>query len=59
MRYGRRGATTQSIVMRSRSGTVRIVNGEHNREKLEAYLKSTGLSMSEGAPVPIGSGTIL
>ena len=54
VRYGRRGASTQSIVMRSRSGTVRIVNGEHNREKLESYLKSTGLGLSEGAPIPAG-----
>ena len=54
VRYGRRGATTQSIVMRSRSGTVRIVNGEHNREKLESYLKSTGLGLSEGSPIPAG-----
>ncbi|MCW2960936.1 MAG: glpX [Thermoleophilia bacterium] len=52
VRYGRRGATTQSIVMRTRSGTVRIVNGEHNREKLEAYLHSSGLSLSEGSPIP-------
>jgi fructose-1,6-bisphosphatase II len=56
VRYGRRGATTQSIVMRSRSGTVRLIHGEHNREKLEAYLKTTGLSLSEGAP--IGAGTV-
>jgi fructose-1,6-bisphosphatase II len=59
VRYGRRGATTQSIVMRSRSGTVRIVNGEHNREKLEAYLKSTGLALSEGSPIPAGTGVTL
>jgi len=55
VRYARRGATTESIVMRSRSGTVRIVHGEHNREKLEAYLTSSGLSLSEGAPVPAGT----
>ncbi|MCW2920786.1 MAG: glpX [Thermoleophilia bacterium] len=59
VRYGRRGASTQSIVMRSRSGTVRIVNGEHNREKLESYLKSTGLGLSEGAPIPAGTGITL
>lgn len=59
VRYGRRGATTQSIVMRSRSGTVRIVNGEHNREKLEAYLRTTGLSLSEGSPIPLGTGITL
>ena len=54
VRYGRRGATTESIVTRARSGTVRIVHGEHNREKLEAYLKSTGMSFSEGAAIPTG-----
>lgn len=59
VRYARRGATTQSIVMRSRSGTVRIVNGEHNREKLEAYVNSAGMSLNEGAPIPAGSGTVL
>jgi fructose-1,6-bisphosphatase II len=55
VRYGRRGATTESIVMRSRSGTVRSVHGEHNREKLEAYIQSTGMSLSEGAPLPAGT----
>jgi fructose-1,6-bisphosphatase II len=29
-----RTATTESIVMRSRSGTVRRVRAEHNRSKL-------------------------
>lgn len=56
VRYARRGATTESIVMRSRSGTVRIVNGEHNREKLESYIKSIGLGLAEGAPLPAGTG---
>ena len=32
--YDSRGATTQSLVMRSRSGTVRRVRAEHNRTKL-------------------------
>jgi fructose-1,6-bisphosphatase II len=59
VRYGRRGATTESIVMRSRSGTVRIVHGEHNREKLESYIKSIGLGLSEGAPLPAGTGITL
>ena len=45
--------------MRSRSGTVRIVNGEHNREKLESYLKSSGMHLGEGAPIPAGSGTVI
>jgi fructose-1,6-bisphosphatase II len=59
VRYGRRGASTESIVMRSRSGTVRLVHGEHNREKLESYLKSTGLGLSEGAPIPAGTGVTI
>lgn len=32
--YGRRGATTESMIMRSRSGTVRVVSSEHSRSKL-------------------------
>ena len=32
-----RGATTQSLVMRSKSGTVRIVNARHRLEKLREY----------------------
>jgi fructose-1,6-bisphosphatase II len=35
VRYqGRRGAVTESLVMRSRTGTVRRVGARHNREKL-------------------------
>jgi fructose-1,6-bisphosphatase II len=34
VRYPRKKATTESLVMRSRSGTVRRVNATHNREKL-------------------------
>jgi fructose-1,6-bisphosphatase II len=37
VRYqGGRGATTESLVMRSRSGTVRRVSARHDREKLRA-----------------------
>ena len=54
VRYSRRGATTESIVTRARSGTVRTIHGQHNREKLEAYLNSTGMSLSEGSPIPAG-----
>jgi fructose-1,6-bisphosphatase II len=37
VRYqGDRGATTQSLVMRSRSGTVRTVSARHDRSKLRA-----------------------
>ena len=34
---GARAATTESIVMRSRTGTVRRITATHNREKLRAY----------------------
>lgn len=34
VRYPRKKATTESLVMRSRSGTVRRVKATHNREKL-------------------------
>ncbi len=37
VRYRGESAWTQSIVMRSRSGTVRIVNALHRREKLKKY----------------------
>jgi fructose-1,6-bisphosphatase II len=35
VRYTQDGAITESIVMRSRSGTVRIIEGQHPRDKLE------------------------
>jgi len=35
--YDRRGATTQSLVMRSKSGTVRMINARHNLNKLGAF----------------------
>jgi len=35
--YTNEGAVTHSMVMRSRSGTVRYVNAEHSFEKLERY----------------------
>ncbi|WP_027928508.1 class II fructose-bisphosphatase [Amycolatopsis benzoatilytica] len=35
--YRAGGATTQSIVMRSKSGTVRMIDGYHRLEKLRAY----------------------
>jgi fructose-1,6-bisphosphatase II len=35
--YDRNGATTQSLVMRSRSGTVRLVNARHRLDKIQAY----------------------
>jgi fructose-1,6-bisphosphatase II len=33
--YNRTGVTTQSLVMRSRSGTVRVVDAQHRHHKLE------------------------
>ncbi|CAN5800555.1 class II fructose-bisphosphatase [soil metagenome] len=35
--YDSRGASTQSLVMRSRSGTVRLVNAHHRLEKLKEF----------------------
>jgi fructose-1,6-bisphosphatase II len=35
--YDRHGATTQSLVMRSKSGTVRMINARHNLSKLGGF----------------------
>lgn len=35
VRFDAQGATTQSLVMRSRSGTVRLINATHRLDKLE------------------------
>jgi len=37
VRYRPGGVSTQSIVMRSRSGTIRVVDSEHSLTKLRAY----------------------
>ena len=37
VRYYGGGATTQSLVMRSRSGTIRMLNSRHRLEKLRRY----------------------
>jgi fructose-1,6-bisphosphatase II len=37
VRYGSRGATTSSLVMRSKSGTVRSINATHKLSKLAAF----------------------
>jgi fructose-1,6-bisphosphatase II len=37
VRYGAGKATTQSIVMRARSGTIRTITSEHRLDKLQAY----------------------
>ena len=41
VRYRGDSATTQSIVMRSRSGTVRLIEALHRREKLKHYSSIT------------------
>ncbi len=35
--YSRSGATTESLVMRGRSGTVRLIQARHTAEKLDQY----------------------
>ena len=35
--YDKTGATTQSLVMRSKSGTVRLVNARHRLTKLRDF----------------------
>jgi len=37
VRYTSKGATTQSLVMRAKSGTVRLVNAQHQLEKLSNF----------------------
>jgi fructose-1,6-bisphosphatase II len=37
VRYSREGATTQSLVMRSKSGTVRFVEATHRLDKLQKF----------------------
>jgi fructose-1,6-bisphosphatase II len=37
VRYTPRGAETESIMMRSRSGTVRRIEASHNFQKLTRY----------------------
>ena len=37
VRYGSGGATTHSLVMRSRSGTIRTIEAQHQFHKLNAY----------------------
>ncbi|HMA46245.1 MAG TPA: fructose-bisphosphatase class II, partial [Frankiaceae bacterium] len=37
VRYRAGGATTSSLVMRSRSGTIRHVDSQHQLVKLQAY----------------------
>ena len=37
VRYDSRGATTQSLVMRSKSGTVRLISARHRLDKLQGF----------------------
>jgi fructose-1,6-bisphosphatase II len=37
VRYDARGATTQSLVMRSKSGTVRLIDAHHRLDKLHTF----------------------
>jgi fructose-1,6-bisphosphatase II len=37
VRYDRRGARTQSLVMRSKSGTVRLIDAYHRIDKLSSF----------------------
>ena len=37
VRYRAGGATTHSLVMRSKSGTIRVIESEHKLSKLRAY----------------------
>ena len=47
--YDSRGASTQSLVMRSKSGTVRLINARHQLTKLSDFASSTS---SSGQPAP-------
>src|SRR5256885_6297106 len=49
--YRAGGCTTQSIVMRSKSGTVRMIDGFHRLTKLREYA-SVDFDRSEGAVLP-------
>ncbi len=51
VRYTRAGATTESLVVRSHSGTVRYVIGHHRLEKLRQFQLIDGHG---GPPAPIG-----
>jgi fructose-1,6-bisphosphatase II len=37
VRYERHGARTQSLVMRSKSGTVRMIDARHRIDKLSSF----------------------
>ena len=50
--YNPGGCTTQSIVMRSKSGTVRMIDGYHRLTKLRAY-SSVKYDLDEPHPMPL------
>jgi fructose-1,6-bisphosphatase II len=50
--YRSGGCTTQSIVMRSKSGTVRMIDGFHRLEKLRQYSTVDFDRKSEHDPIP-------
>jgi fructose-1,6-bisphosphatase II len=54
VRYGRNRAITESLVMRSRSGTVRQVRSTHHLDRLALYsivdYRHAGQSTPEGPP---------
>jgi fructose-1,6-bisphosphatase II len=50
--YRPSGATTQSIVMRSRSGTVRLIDGYHRMDKLREY-SSVDFDASDATAPPL------
>jgi fructose-1,6-bisphosphatase II len=43
VRYRGRGATTESLVMRTRSGTVRRISARHDRDKLRSLIGGDGV----------------
>jgi fructose-1,6-bisphosphatase II len=47
VQYRSGGCTTQSLVMRSKSGTIRLIESQHSLEKLRAY-STVPLDRSEG-----------
>jgi fructose-1,6-bisphosphatase II len=51
VRYTPGGCTTQSIVMRSKSGTVRVIDGYHRLTKLRSY-SSVDYDIEEAGEIP-------
>ena len=56
VRYRAGGAYTQSIVMRSKSGTIRVIDSYHRLEKLAQYavVDFDGRRSDEAADDPLG-----